>query len=46
MLGKSCLLRSKYGKGYVVVCGPHPEVSQDLVDFTYQLIMLAYSPKK
>ena len=46
MLGKSCLLRSKYGKGYVVVCGPHPEASQDLVDFTYQLIMLAYSPKK
>ena len=46
MLGKSCLLRSTYGKGYVVVCGPHPEASQDLADFTYHLIMYAYGAKR
>ena len=41
LLGQSCILKSKYGKGTVVVCGPHPEQTNGLENFTYEIIRMA-----
>lgn len=45
LIGKACILKSKYGKGNVVVCGPHPEQTKGLEKLTYKLIMMASNKK-
>ena len=39
MNNKPCILKSKYGKGHVVVCGPHPALSKTLNQLTYEIMM-------
>jgi len=38
MVGLATIVRGKCGKGSVVLCGPHPEQTKGLQDFTWELI--------
>ncbi|CAF1023149.1 unnamed protein product [Didymodactylos carnosus] len=44
MIGKAAIIKSSYGCGSVVLCGPHPETTEGLEQFTFNLIMEA-APK-
>jgi len=35
---KPCIVSGSCGKGKVVLCGPHPECTAGLEDFTWSLI--------
>jgi glutamine amidotransferase-like uncharacterized protein len=46
MIRKSCIVAGKFGKGHVVLCGPHPEVSKELDEFTWSLFEIAFGWKE
>jgi len=41
MLNTAAIISAKYGKGMVVLCGPHPEQTVGLEYFTLQMILSA-----
>ncbi len=42
MKRKSTIIRGRYGRGKVVLCGPHPEQTEGLEEFTWKLIEHAF----
>ena len=45
MNNKPCILKSRYGDGHVVVCGPHPALSKALNKLTLEIIMQCLDAK-
>jgi len=45
MRSKSTIIYGKYGQGTVVLCGPHPEQTTGLEEFTWQMILKAIPDK-
>jgi hypothetical protein len=41
MRAKPCIVRTVYGLGRVVLCGPHPEHTVGLEDWTWELLLSA-----
>ena len=39
MRKKACIVKGNFGKGTVILSGPHPEATEGLEDFTFSLIM-------
>lgn len=39
MREKPCIVRGKHGRGHVLLCGPHPERTDGLEEWTYQLLL-------
>lgn len=41
MRAKPCIIQTSYGRGRVVLCGPHPEHTQGLEEWTWELLLSA-----
>jgi len=42
MRRKATILKGKFGRGHVVLCGPHPEQTVGLEEFTWNMIAAAF----
>lgn len=46
MIRKACIIAGKFGLGNVVLCGPHPEVTETLDEFTWGLFEIALGKRE